>query len=77
VTGTLSYRITMRTMPEAGQMFFKACEAARIGNPIGIQALEILSCCAFPNVKARAENALHRFSRDAAVQKLFRDLGRS
>ena len=59
---TITYRVAMRTMPEAGQMFFKACEAAQRGNPLGMQALDALACCAFPTIRQRAEDARRRFA---------------
>jgi len=60
--------IDMRTQASAGQMFFKAIEAIRAGHVnIGMQVLHALSCCSFPNIRSRADDALTRFGAVAPV----------
>jgi len=55
--------INMTSLPMAGQMFFKAIEALNNGHrEIGMQTLDALRVCAFPQVAARAEDARRRFS---------------
>lgn len=54
--------IDLRTMPVAAQTFFKAIEAVEKGHAgIGLQYLNALAVCSFPNVAARAKDALARY----------------
>lgn len=56
------YYLDMRSLGQAGQHFFKAVEAINSGHgTIGFQALEALSFCKFPQISARARDALDRF----------------
>lgn len=61
--------IDMRSLPQAGQTFFKAIEAMNNGHQtIGLQYLQALSHCAFPQVSKRARDALGRYQRDKMME---------